>query len=104
MKKVEFYAADAQGYTLDKRGIFKLPAPRVPFSWDGEYGVQQLRVVAPKSFTSDEAMAAIEAGFFYDHCSHEHDCCGCVRSFVYTIKRTKKRREFMVSVSHSRNI
>ena len=35
-------------------------------------------------------------------CDHEHDCCGCMHSNVFEIKRVK-RSEFHVKLHHYRN-
>lgn len=72
---------------------------------DSDSGEARLTVVLTK-----KQQANIPAVIYHwfqrdERCYHEHDCCGCVRTFAEYYKvRRNKRREYSFNINWIRNI
>lgn len=58
--------------------------------------------VGPKGVDASEAARGLSQELTRT-CRCEHDCCGCVSSYA-SVKPTKKRGQFFVSMSYRQNV
>lgn len=105
MRTMQLQATDEDGFSEGKIGTFKELGGRGPTRANSQSDSThtRLRVVAPRGFTEWEVISAIEGKYYY-RCNHEHDCCGCIFSYISDFQRTKKRREYTFVLVESRNI
>lgn len=88
-------------------GTVKALAPRVVRGPDeidfSDAGSTRMRVIVPATCNASPHVIrqALHDTLSHSGCSHEYDCCGC-RSTHASVHRVA-RREYSVTMSHSRN-
>lgn len=62
----------------------------------------EVQVTAKDGTTDDDIIKAIKHSFSNSGCHHEHDCCGCISTYVQDVKKTSPNH-FTVTQHNSRN-
>ena len=72
----------------------------MPTDYD-DGGKYQFRVVAPSELKGVNLTRSIAATLSGSGCTHEHDCCGCSRSYARVKRISKREYGVVVSVSYN---
>lgn len=98
-----------------RRGRFKHPtfyvgewdclssSQEIAWNKDGDCGTSYLMIIVESNLRRSNVIRAIEHTLRSSPCGHEHDCCGCVSSYVVNARHFAGNR-YCVEMSYIRNI
>ena len=77
------------------------PTRVIPAEGYDDGGQYHFRVVAPTELKSINLSQSIRSTLSNSECTHEYDCCGCVRTSARVRRLTPREYSIKVSVSYN---